>query len=142
VTRTVLKIVLNVAIYAAIVVGILWGVPKFLIWKFGTDVPIAAITSGSMWPALKTGDMILIRAVSKPDIAEGDIVVWRNAEGFTIHRVVRTNATTLVTKGDANFSEDPPVTYEDVVGEAVEFRPEQPFRIPYIGYISIWASRL
>ena len=140
--RTVLKILLNVAIYAAIVVGILWGVPKFLTWKFGTNVPIAAITSGSMWPVLKTGDMILIRAVAKTDIAEGDIVVWKNNEGFTIHRVVQTNATTIVTKGDANFSEDPPVSYEDVVGEAVEFKPDKPFRIPYLGFISIWAGGL
>ena len=139
--RKLLSLLLNIAAYAAIVAAIVWGVPKFLAWQFGTNVPIAAITSGSMWPALKTGDLILIRAVAKDDIAVGDIVVWRNGPGFVTHRVKELNADTLVTKGDANFEDDPPVGYDALVGKTVSFWGGRPFRIPWIGNISVWAGQ-
>lgn len=136
------KILFNIAIYLAIVVAIVWGVPKLLTWQFGTNVPIAAITSGSMWPALKTGDLILIRAVAKHDIHVGDIVVWKNGPGFVIHRVKKLNEDSLVTKGDANFEDDPPVGYDTVVGKTVSLWGDKPFRIPWIGNVSVWAGKL
>jgi signal peptidase len=138
--RKLFGIILNIAIYAAIVFAIVYGVPRLLVWKLGTEYPIAAITSGSMWPALKIGDIVLIKKVDKEEIAVGDIVVWSNEKGFTIHRVAELGEKTLTTKGDGNFTNDAPVPYEDVVGETVQFRGK-PFRIPYFGYISVWAAR-
>ena len=126
----------NVVLYVAIVVGIMWGVPQLLSWNLGTPYPIAAITSGSMWPALKKGDVVLIKYIPKEEMRVGDIVVWRNEKGFTIHRVVTLDEQTLTTKGDANFSEDAPVHYGDVVWRTVMFQGT-PFRIPYVGFVSL-----
>src|SRR3989344_4022460 len=134
--KTILKIVLNVVLYVAIVAAIVWGVPKLLEAKLGTKYPIAAITSGSMWPVLHTGDIVLIRKTPKEEIKVGDIVVWQNEKGFTIHRVAKLNEDTLVTKGDANFTEDPAVPYSDVIGKTV-YMGEKPFRVPYLGFISV-----
>ena len=146
--KKTLKILLEVLLYAAIVVGIVWGVPNLLSKKLGTEYPIAAITSGSMWPALKQNDIVFIQAVPKEELKEGDIIVWKNPPiasttstsseqaGFTIHRIVELREDTLVTKGDANFSEDKPVSYKDVVGRTVVFRGK-PLRVPFFGYISV-----
>ena len=139
--QKVFKTILEFGIYAAIVAGIVWGVPNFLSWKLGTQYPIAAITSGSMWPSLHTGDLVL-KKVPKEELSLGDIVVWENSQGFTIHRIVKLNADTLVTKGDANFTEDVPVAYDDVVGRNLLWSKNAPVRIPYLGYISVWGAGL
>ena len=131
-------------IYVIIIGGIVWGVPSFLSWKLGTNYPIAAITSGSMWPVLKTGDLVLIKAVSKDDLKIGDIIVWRNpnGNGFTIHRIKELRDTALVTKGDANFSEDNPVPYSDVIGRNLSWGSGSPVRIPFLGYISMLGASI
>lgn len=134
------RFVLNIAVYFAIVGGILYGLPRFLSWHLKTPYPIAAITSGSMWPALHTGDLVFIEAVAKEDIKPGDVVVWRNSRGFTIHRVVRTGPSTLVTKGDANFAEDAPVKYEDVIGRTYQLFGRD-VRLPYFGMITVYANK-
>ncbi len=101
-----------------------------------------------MWPVLHIGDLVLIQKIAKEDIKVGDIIVWQNAkglpagrQGFTIHRVTKLNEKTLVTKGDGNFTADEPVRYEDVLGRTL-MRGKDPLRIPYMGYISVWAALL
>lgn len=135
------KSIINTVIYIAIIGAIVFGVPSFLSWKLGTEYPIAAITSGSMWPILKEGDLIFIKAVSKDEIEIDDIVVWQNANGFTIHRVVELKVSTLVTKGDGNFTKDKPVRYENVIGATVELAGK-PARIPYLGFISMFGGKI
>lgn len=137
----VLKFFFNTLVYVLIVVSIVWGLPSFLSWKLGTEYPIAAITSGSMWPALKEKDLVFIEAVEAEDLAVGDIVVWQNARGFTIHRIVKLDEDTLVTKGDANFKKDKPISYTDIVGRTVQFRGKSA-RIPYLGFISVLGGAL
>lgn len=129
-------------IYVVIVGAIVWGLPTFLAWKFHTEYPIAAITSGSMWPVLKTGDLVLVKAVEREDLKIGDIVVWKNPIGFTIHRIVKLDKDTITTKGDANFTQDKPTPYENVVGKNVTWGNGNPIRIPYLGFISMWSSQI
>lgn len=138
--KSFLKFILNMIIYIAIVAGVLIGMPRFLAWYLDTPYPLAAITSGSMWPVLQEGDLIFIQGVAKKDIHEGDIIVWRNPNGFTIHRVLKLNEDTLVTKGDANFTEDDPVKYEDIVGKTYQVFGKDA-RIPYLGMISVYANQ-
>ncbi|MEK7643423.1 MAG: signal peptidase I [Patescibacteria group bacterium] len=136
------KFFLNVSLYVAIVLGLLFGLPRALSWYLGTPYPIAAITSGSMWPALHTGDLVFIKAVSKENLKVGDVVVWKNdsGKGFVIHRVVRLKDKTFVTKGDANFIEDAPVKYEDLVGKTVQIFGRNA-RLPYFGLVTVYAHK-
>ena len=71
----------------------------------------------------------------------GDIVVWSNPKGFTIHRIVKLSEKTLTTKGDANFKEDEAVRYEDLIGKAYRVG-EKYVRIPYLGYISVISANV
>jgi signal peptidase I len=134
--RLILSWILNIAIYAGIVAAIVWGIPHILQKKLGTEDPIAVVTSSSMWPALKAGDVVFIEAVDRDKLEVGNILVWQKEGSYTIHRLVRLEETTVVTKGDANFKEDDPVPYESVVGRAAVRGNGKPYRVPYLGFAS------
>lgn len=135
--------VINFVVYICIVAGLVFGMPKFLAWALDTTFPMAAITSGSMWPALKEGDLVFIQGVDPHALNENDIIVYRNRVNntFTIHRVISFGEDTLITKGDANFNEDAPVAYRDVVGRAFRLFGKH-VRIPYLGSITVLANNL
>lgn len=135
------KSIIGWIVYIGILIGLVFGVPKGLAYVLKTNYPMASITSGSMWPSLKKGDMVLIKGVSdKNEIQLDDIVVFRNEKGFTIHRVIKLDEDTLITKGDANNVQDAPVRYEDIIGKTLNFN-NKPVRIPLLGTISILMNR-
>lgn len=134
--KKIVKKILGWVVYIAVLAALIWAIPKVMSYALNSDYPMASITSGSMWPSLKKGDLVFIKGVSKDDIEIGDIIVYQNEKGFTIHRVVEKNEQTLVTKGDANNVKDSPVKYEDIIGKAVE-RGDKPLRIPLLGSINI-----
>lgn len=141
--RTIVRFFVNFFVYVLIVVGLVFGLPRGLSWALNTPYPMAAITSGSMWPALKEGSLVFIQGVSKDALKIGDIVVYRNGAtgSFVIHRVVELGEDTMTTKGDANFTRDAPVAYRDLVGRSVTVGGK-PFSIPYLGSVTVFASNL
>lgn len=136
-----LKSILETLIYIIIVAVLVIGIPKILSYTLNTPYPMAIITSESMWPSLKKNDMVFITHVDKNDLKVGDIIVYKNDRGFTIHRIQDLKSETIITKGDANNITDIPVTYEEVIGKTVNYG-NYPIRIPYIGNITIWASNI
>ncbi len=118
--KSVLRKIIGWAVYIAIIVALVYFIPKILSRTLGTDTPIAAITSRSMWPALKVGDLVFVKAVNVSDIEVNDIVVYKNEEGFTIHRVIDINKNKIITKGDAHNISDEPLAFNDVIGKALE----------------------
>lgn len=140
--RRVLRAAVNGIVYVAIIAGITVGIPKFLSWYLDTPYPMATITSGSMWPALKEGDLVFIKGIrDRAQIQMGDIIVYRNRENntFTIHRVVALGNDEITTQGDANFTKDAPVKYEDVVGETFTIYGKS-VRLPSVGFVTMYAS--
>ena len=118
-----------------------FGAPRVLSYVLKTPYPMASITSSSMWPILHRGDLVLIKGVSdKSELALGDIVVYSNSKGFTIHRVIQLNETTLITKGDANNSQDTPVEYSEVVGKALTIKGKL-CKVPLLGNISLMINK-
>lgn len=136
------KLILDVLIYFIIIFGIIYGLPKLLVFALDTQFPMAAITSGSMWPVLKEGDLVLIQGVERGEYDVGDIIVFQSRVNntLTIHRVVKLGENKITTKGDANFGEDAPVDYSDVIGKTFNLRGK-PVRIPYLGSITVFASK-
>ena len=124
-------------VYIAVLGGLIYGIPKGMAYLLDTDHPMASITSSSMWPSLKKGDLILIKGISsKEEIKEGDIIVYKNPKGFTIHRVIQLNEETVITKGDANNTSDEAIRYQDIIGKTVSYN-QKPLRIPLLGNVSI-----
>lgn len=93
-----------------------------------------AVATGSMEPEVPIGSLIFVTKTDAEKLVPGDIIAYREGSGAgapIVHRVVEndTVAKELITKGDANSSEDLfPVGYDQVVGKVV-------FHVPYIGSI-------
>jgi len=125
---------LTVIAFIVAVFGTYFGLRIFL----ATDMPLAAVTSGSMRPNLEVGDLIIVQGVPATNIQPEDIIVFNPPEGrgYTVHRVVKTQAFAngtiqFKTKGDDNDSEDPYwVPNQNVHGRIL-------YRIPYLGYIAL-----
>lgn len=132
-----LKNLIGWVVYLGLLAGLIYGIPKGLAYYLKTEHPMASITSGSMWPALKKGDLILIKGIKSSDeIKIGDIIVYKNPGGFTIHRVEKMEWNGVITKGDANNVADPLVSYKEIIGKTLTFN-NKPFRIPMLGNVSI-----
>jgi len=136
-----IKNVVGSALYVFFVCALIFGIPQALSYVLKTPYPMATITSESMWPVLKKNDIIFITKAVKSDLRIGDIIVFKNERGFTIHRIIEMKDNTLTTKGDANNISDLPISYDEIIGKTLNYG-SSPFRIPYIGSITIWAANL
>lgn len=96
------------------------------------------ITSGSMEPTIRPGDIVLSRPASGETVEVGAIVVFHdpNRQGLVTHRVDAVNPDgRLVTKGDANQSADSAtVDPASVVGSGR-------FVVPRIGTPLLWLGQ-
>ncbi len=98
----------------------------------------ASITSGSMMPTLRIGDVVIAVDYSDDDIAPGTIVVYEDPrkQDLVTHRVVSVNPDgTYVTKGDMNGAPDPdPIPAANIRGTAQ-------WIVPFVGLLRIWAAQ-
>ena len=105
-------------------------IPRFL----GFDT--FNIVSGSMEPEIPVGSMIFVKSVDCHELKEGDIIAFYSNEVPVCHRVMENNtfSNTLVTKGDANESEDFRATdYKEVIGIVK-------YHLPLFGNIGAYIS--
>jgi signal peptidase len=99
------------------------------------------VKSGSMSPAIGTGDLVVTRRVHPQTIHVGDVVTFRDPsrnQDLVTHRVVKMQPhgakISFETRGDANTGvEDWDIARNGTVGR---YR----FRIPRIGYALVWVA--
>jgi signal peptidase I len=97
------------------------------------------VMSGSMHPAIATGDVVVDKPVSPLDVHVGDVVTFRdpqNPRKLITHRVralkVRGNQVSVVTKGDANnVTERWNINADGRLGRVA-------YHIPKVGYLAVW----
>lgn len=92
------------------------------------------IQTASMTPKYPVGSMIYVKKAALEDLQVGDVVTYRTASegGWVVtHRLTQVDKQTgvLVTKGDANNTEDGSISYTSVIGKATNFA------IPFLGAI-------
>ena len=92
------------------------------------------IQTGSMTPKYPIGSMIYVKAVPFEELEVGDVITYQTFQdgGWIVtHRVTQidTASQTIVTKGDANNTEDGAMNYANVIGRATNFC------IPMLGHI-------
>lgn len=81
------------------------------------------VLSGSMDPTLKVGDLVIIR--DEKEYQKQDIITFRTETAPTTHRIIETNDTGFITKGDANNVEDEGiVTKNQIYGRVVMVIPK------------------
>jgi signal peptidase I len=120
---------------AILIIGILYfGIQGAMFIIFRTDSPMLAVRSNSMKPTFERGDMLVLKGVdSISELKVHDIIVYQDTSGKEIvHRVVNISPGNMITtRGDANPTDDPPITFQQVRGKVL-------FWIPKLGYISLW----
>ena len=88
-----------------------------LIVANGADgkVGAAVVLSGSMEPALSVNDIVLF--VKQDEYEAGDIVVFHDEGMTSVHRIVKQSPDEIITKGDFNNAQDPPITKDKIIGK-------------------------
>ena len=97
-----------------------------------------AVLTGSMEPTIPVGSIVYVKTLDDPSqLQPGDICTYTLSDGETMvtHRVVSVDpdSQTLVTKGDANDTDDGDINFAQVFGRTQ-------FHLPYLGYIAINAK--
>lgn len=82
---------------------------------------IFEVASGSMEPTITTNDLIIIKITNKVKI--NDIITYRNSGAFITHRIVQTEGDYFITRGDANNSQDIPISTSQILGKVVKILP-------------------
>ena len=84
---------------------------------FNSPISIAIVSGRSMEPALNIGDLTIL---IKTEFEVGDIVLWcRGTFNCVLHRLVAVDNETVITKGDANPINDPPLQRDMILYKAV-----------------------
>ena len=131
---------------------------------FNKPVLFSVVRSGSMYPALKRGDMIILDTLPKNSISDvgvknnvrsaddvniGDIIIFKAqvgelaSQGYIVHRVIGGSIDEgYITKGDANDYTDQEAgsvsIKRDWIVSKVAGRSDKPVHIPLLGYPAIW----
>lgn len=139
--------ILNVLVTGALVLVIgAAAILGFSARRSGDAIPtiaghkVLAVISGSMEPAIRTGDVIIVQPLKDPanEVKDGDVITFRakeKADMLITHRIIGTvkvdgKPVAFGTKGDNNQVID-----RDVVApEQIIGRYE--WRIPYFGYVT------
>lgn len=122
------------------VAGFAIGIALALALPLAFNARPLVVLSGSMTPALRTGDVSVVRSIAPLDARPGDIVTFRdpdNGERLITHRVramhVQGDAVVFRTRGDANnVSEHWRVPASGEIGRLI-------YRIPKLGWVLAYA---
>jgi len=111
-------------------IGLILGIGAYLANAnnvIGNKLPLpfgygaAVVLSGSMEPALSVNDLLIIHETE--DYSVGDIVVYQDVNSLVVHRIVKDNGETVITQGDANQTEDPPIYRSSIKGVVIKNIP-------------------
>lgn len=78
---------------------------------------IFQVITGSMSETIEIKDIVILKITK--DVNENDIVTYKSGNDFITHRIIKKEENQIITKGDANDSEDKPITTDDIVGKVI-----------------------
>ena len=81
------------------------------------------VATGSMADTIEVGDAVVVELTK--DVKENDIIVYKEDDDFITHRLIEINENgDFVTKGDANNTEDKPISESQVLGKVIYIIPK------------------
>ena len=75
------------------------------------------VVTGSMSGTIEIDDYVIVK--NTKDINLKDIITFKDKKNYITHRVVEIRGDKIITRGDANNSNDIEITYDDIVGKVV-----------------------
>lgn len=79
------------------------------------------VVTGSMSGTIEIDDYVIVKETT--DINVKDIITFQDGNSFVTHRVVEIRGDKIITRGDANNSDDKEITYDDIVGKVIHVLP-------------------
>lgn len=83
------------------------------------------IKTGSMTGTINAGDLVLVKNTKNVEL--NDIVTYRIGNEFVTHRIIQQLDNTYVTKGDANNTDDVPISSKQILGKVIVVLPKLGF---------------
>ena len=80
------------------------------------------VATGSMSPTIEVGDVVITKLTK--EVKENDIIVYIDGNNIITHRLIEKNGNKIITRGDANNSEDKPIEEKMIIGEVVKIIPQ------------------
>jgi len=76
-------------------------------------------TGSSMFPSVRSGDILTVRQCDARDASVGDIALFIRSSRLFAHRVIAHSDGSLMTQGDAIAAQDPPVSGSEFLARVV-----------------------
>ena len=80
------------------------------------------VATGSMENTINIGDVVIVNLTKY--VNENDIIVYKDDNNFITHRLIKKQADKLITRGDANNSEDKPINEDQILGKVIYIVPK------------------
>ena len=80
------------------------------------------VATGSMSPTIEVGDVVITKLTK--EVNANDIIVYMDGKNIITHRLIEKNGDKIITRGDANNSEDKPIEEKMIIGEVVKIIPQ------------------
>ena len=119
-----LNIFLTIIIVIAIIVVIYSVVQSRVSGEPYTNIfgyTLLEVVTGSMSGTIEIGDGVIVKLTD--EVAENDIIVYEKNGQLITHRLISKEEGQLITQGDANNTQDEPITINMVVGKVVHKIP-------------------
>lgn len=103
--------------------------------NFPSNYKIFLVQSGSMSPSINTGDLVIVKPISK--YQKGDIITFLSKNNFSItHRITEIKNNEFITKGDANqVADQETVDINYILGKVI-------YTIPRFGYLIMFTKTI
>lgn len=106
----VLKIISNILLTLLIII-----LSIYVILRFTNKMGIYKVMTGSMETGIHKGDYIFI--IKTNNYKKGDIVTYEKDNYYITHRIVKIEGNNIITKGDANNTEDEKISKDNIIGK-------------------------
>jgi len=73
----------------------------------------------SMHPAIRSGEVVLVEPAAAVDLKKGDICLYLAPRGVAVHRLIRTDGTAFLMRGDPRRFAAEQVGREQILGRVV-----------------------
>ena len=123
--NNIFKKIVNVIAYIALIILIIYAlnIAYFRVIK-KEKLPrvfnyyVFKVITGSMEDTISIGDTIVVKKTK--NVKVNDIVTYEKDGIFITHRIVKIDGNSIITKGDANNTEDDPITKNQILGKYIK----------------------
>ena len=110
--------IITIFVIALLVISAYCLIQRYILNKNHAEVfgyTFFQIQTGSMSGTIEIDDIIIVKITD--DVHEKDIITYTDNDSIITHRLITENGNTLITKGDANNTEDKPIERKQVIGK-------------------------